>query len=216
MKKAITILAVLIVLVGAVFATSEQHDIRIKADVTAVEPAFQLKFQPKNLEINSYATNSGKAAYTGSASYAAQADNAAIDINFNLNEDGSVVAYAYLANQAKTNRVYTLAFSGGDFAAKKNKGAFTHSPTSITTAVMDGQAAVTRTSDDAALYEVALVAGEQTNRNITVTFHGKTVETADVALAKATYAYTGDDDIDPTTEAEPWYYANITLTVSTT
>ncbi len=216
MKKAITILAVLIVLVGAVFATSEQHDIKVKADVAAVEPAIQLRIQAYNSELDDYKTNTTPNAYDGTKSYAAQAEGQAIDVNFNLNENGSVVAYAYLANYAKTNKVYTLAFSGGDFAAKKNKGNYTHSPTSITTAVMEGQAAVTRESDGAALYEVALVSGNQSNRNITVTFHGKTVVEKDVPLAKATYAYTGDDDIDPTTPQNPWYYADITLTVSTT
>lgn len=42
MKKAITILAVLIVLVGAVFATEEDHKIQIKTKVNGFDPVFQL------------------------------------------------------------------------------------------------------------------------------------------------------------------------------
>ena len=214
MKKAITILAVLIVLVGAVFALDETHTIRVKADVTAVEPAIQLKITADD---ETYATNNtakefyekeGNPAQATQHNYAAQADQNAIDVKFNLDQNGNIVAKAYLANNAKTNKVYTLAFSNGVFSVKRNGVSGDHEPTTITTAAGNSVANE---------YTVALgQAQDPTNKPVTVTFLGKTVTTKDVVLAQATYAYTADTTIDPNTDQNQWYYANIVLTVSTT
>ena len=224
MKKAITILAILAIVVGAVFATSETHTLRVKADVTAVEPAIQLK-----LNVNDYKTNGSANEYYQAVevegvltptqhNYTDYAtDGNAFDTGFNLDAAGSVTAYAYLANYAKTNKIYTLHFSDGVFSVKRNGNPEDYAPSSITSSAGASAATFYTTALGTAHVdpqdeESALL----TNQDITVTFLGKTVETKDVILAQAVFAYPGDTTIDPTTSENPWYYANITLTVSTT
>jgi len=76
MKKAITILAVLIVLVGAVFAT-ETHSIRLKTEVQGVLPAFQLT----NSAITATASNGQNVANAQQWSNPIVADDPATEAN---------------------------------------------------------------------------------------------------------------------------------------
>ena len=69
MKKAITILAVLIVLVGAVFA-NETHTIKVKADVTEVVPVFGLTMTSPDHD--DYVTNAAVPVSQGSSEYTTQ------------------------------------------------------------------------------------------------------------------------------------------------
>ena len=228
MKKAITILAILAIVVGAVFATNETHTLRVRADVTAVEPAIQLK-----LNVNEYKTNGTPNEYYQAVreevegvptlvptqhNYTDYAtNNNAFDTGFNLDQQGSVTAYAYLANYAKTNKIYTLSFSDGEFSVKRHGNTETYGPSSITSSAGDSAATFYTTALGTAHVDPEDAESELlTNQDITVTFLGKTVETKDVILAQAVFAYPGDTTIDPTTSENPWYYANITLTVSTT
>ena len=216
MKKLIAILTIAIVLVGAVFADTETHGIKVRAQVGETLPSFQLSF-------STFKTNANENVF-GTQNYAAQADGSALDIGFDLAAEDSAVFSLYLANKAKTNRVFTVTFSDGVFDVSRNGSGVvadhagqTYGPSSITTAVANGQAAVVDAeANNAAIYEVALGnAQDATNKPITITFHGRTVKTEDVVLATATYAYLGDDSIDPTTTETPYYYATVTMTVTT-
>ena len=197
MKKVLTILAVLAIVTFAVFADSEVHKIRIKADVDEVVPAFQLW-------LGATKTNTTPVVFTNNATYNLVDDATAIDTGFNLDAGGSVTVYAVLANKAKINKAYTLTFSDGVFSVKRNTVGGTLVP-SITTTALDpkitGTSSIVKTS-------------EADDAPVEVTFNGTTVTATDPKLATAVYNYTGDPTIDPTAEDE-YYYANIVLTVAT-
>lgn len=196
MKKVLTILAILALVTFAVFADSEVHTIRIKADVTEVIPAFQLW-------LGATKTNTTPVAFTNNATYSLVDDATAIDTGFNLDAGGTVTVYAVLANKAKINQAYLLTFSDGVFSVKRNGtgGDLTPAITTEAGSVITGTSAVAKTTsaDDAP---------------VKVTFNGTTVTATDPKLATATYDYTGDPTIDPTA-ADEYYYANIVLTVET-
>lgn len=197
MKKVLTILAVLAIVTFAVFADSEVHTIRIKADVTEVVPAFQLW-------LGATKTNTTPVEFTNNATYNLVDDASAIDTGFNLDAGGKVTVYAVLANKAKINKAYTLTFSDGVFSVKRNTVGGTLVP-SITTTALDPK--ITGTSSIVKTSEAA-------DAPVEVTFNGTTVTATEPKLATAVYNYTGDPTIDPTAEDE-YYYANIVLTVAT-
>lgn len=198
MKKVLTILAVLAIVTFAVFADSEVHTIRIKADVTEVVPAFQLW-------LGATKTNTTPVAFTDGATYNLVDDATAIDTGWNLDKGGNVTVYAVLANKPKSNRLYTLTFSDGKFSVTRNGEPGTLDPSIVTTAresLITGASEIKKTSsaDDAP---------------VQVKFNGTTVTATEPTLATAVYTYVADTEIDPTAEDE-FYYANIVLTVSTT
>lgn len=195
MKKIIIAMMVLTVVLTGLFA-AETHTLKIKADVTEVIPAFQL-------EALTAVTNTTPNAFSASATYEPLTTATAKDVNFNLDENGSVTVQCNLANHAKTTKAYTLTFAGGDFAVKKNKADATHSPSSVVSAAGANVANV---------YTITRAEGEG-NQVITVAFHGKTVTSDSAVLATCTYNYTGDSAIDPTAAGE-YYYADITLTIA--
>ena len=193
MKKVLTILAVLIVLTSAVFAASEVHTIRVKADVTEVVPAFQLW-------LGATKTNTAPVVFTNNETYNLVDDATAIDTGFNLDEGGFVTVFAKLANAAKTTKSYTLKFSDGVFNVKKNTSDDTLEPTIVTTAL----------SAFTGISSITKVTPAAEDSDISVAFNGTTV-TDPADLAKAVYTYAATPTIDPGV-----YYANIVLTVSTT
>ena len=202
MKKIFIIMLMLAVIFAGVFA-AETHTLKIKADVTEVIPAFQLELLAPAAVAT---TNTTPTAFSASATYNPLTTETAKDVNFNLDEDGTVTVQCNLANLAKTNKAYTLTFGGGTFAAKKNGSTFSHVPSSVVS-VKGADVADTYTITRAGTVGVG-------NEVITVTFHGKTVTTAPAVLATCVYSYTGDPEIDPTTEAEPYYFADVTLTIA--
>jgi hypothetical protein len=218
MKKAITILAVLIVLVSAVFA-AETHKLTVKADVTETLPAFNLSYSTKNT--NTVATN----VYGTNQLYdATGTGDAAADAGFNLNANGSFVVTAQVINAVKTNRIYTLEFKGGVFDVTRDTTSGKLSPKQITvadahTAADTSVKTVAKVSDSTELTAEQTRADDPTalSAKARVTFSGKTgtgTPAAAKPIAAATYSYLGDDDIDPTTTANPWYYADIILVIT--
>lgn len=182
MKKAITILAIIAIVAGTVFA-AETHTIKIKADVTEVLPAFQLVLEaPADTET----TNDSKVVFTENANYA---ENTAKDVNFNLDKGGTVNLSAKLANEAKTLKAFDIAFSMGDFDVTINNGTpHTLSPTITTTAPdvdIQGISSVVKVSQDA-------------DADVRVTFNGSKVLVGDVgtALATAKYVYAALPEVD--------------------
>ena len=175
MKKAIAILAVLVILVGAVFA-AETHKIKIQAVVNTVEPQYQMV-------VGNVKTNNSKVAYTDTAY---TVDTVAQTLNFEVANTVEVIVN--LANAAKTTTAYTLTFSDGAFAVKK--GADEHdatvSPKSITLSseIEDGTTGIDSV--------------EINQKVATVNFNGTTCANS-TELVKATYSYDADTAVNPGT-----------------
>ena len=201
MKKIFAVLAIMLVIIGAAFAAEETHTIKIKADVAEVVPAFQLELLSP---ATSYTTNDTPNVFANAAAYNGLTEGTAKDVNFNLDQNGTVTVQCNLANLAKTNKSYTLTFGGGDFAVKRQGTDGIHSPSSV---VSSAGANVVDT------YTCEKGDGDG-NQPITVNFLGKTVQDASAVLATCVYSYTGDSTIDPNVNGS-FYYADITLTVST-
>lgn len=210
MKKFIAILMVLAIVAGFAFA-AETHTISVNGKVEEVLPIFQLKMQ-KDGNVKTNNTNGG-AEWDATKSYTA--DGTAVDLEFYLDQAGTVVVIAQLANPAKTTKAFNLVFSDGVFSVKRNETSGTYAPTGIT---------VVKGSDN-----VGFAISDITN-GVQVDFDGKTsgvtytdaqsVEhtgtvisaAAPHTLATATYAYPGDTTIDP--NEVDGYEANIVLTIS--
>ena len=194
MKKVLAVMAIMLVIVGAVFA-AETHTIKIKADVSEVIPAFQLNLLAP---AETYTTNTTPNVYSASGSYGDLTNLTAKDTNFNLDNGGDVYVNVVLANLAKTVGVYTLSFGGGTFAVNRNSVGGSLAPVITTAAgsVTTGISSIAKASEAA-------------GADVNVTFNGTTVTADSPVVATATYAYTGDTTIDPGT-----YYADITLTIT--
>lgn len=228
MKKVLAIFLVLALVAGFVFAAdSETHKIKIKSDVTSIIPVFGLRYGTDATKI----TNSTTGPYTAAqiaeensglndddlhqysnrfgenASYSI--DNA-IDVNFNLDEGGSVTIYAVLLNPAKQIETYNLTFGGGVFAAKYHGDDHPVAPESIVTAPLASTNGVVASEGDDA------ESGETGNKVIGLTFNGYPVEdNLPLALASAVYTYKADNKVDLLPEDE-YYYADVTLLISAT
>ena len=240
MKKAITILAILAIVVGAVFA--ETHKIQIKADVTQIVPVFGLRYgenaatftnsttriaDDEDPNFQQYTNRYGLAEAVegvgeeGDPDYVAPVAEVpytygytsnAIDVGFNLDKGGSVTVYACLLNPAKQIKTYLLTFGDGVFDVKRQGVTEnqTLAPASITTAALANTAGCRATAGSAA------ASGETGNYVINVAFDGKTVAaaTSDVLpLASAVYAYSADETIDMLAAGE-FYYADIVLGIA--
>lgn len=223
MKKAITILAVLIVLVGAVFA-AETHKLTVKADVAETLPAFNLAYDGKNtntVKTNVYGERSDVADPAAAAYDVTGTLDNAKDAGFNLNANGSFDVTAQVINTVKTNKTYTLEFKGGVFGVIRDTTEGKLSPKQIT--VVDAHAvADTSVQTVAKVNDSTELSAEQTRvanptaltAKARVTFSGKTGADAAKPIVTATYSYIGDDDINPTTTERPWYYADIVLVIT--
>ena len=104
------------VLVGALFAATENHQIKITVTIAAEVPAFQLMYSTAN-------SNSSGVKYGTAPATKADATPVAVDIDFESNADGDrkVTVDARIANAAKQNKVYTLTFSDGVFKDNEDK-----------------------------------------------------------------------------------------------
>lgn len=206
MKKAITILAMIAIVACAVFAVNpESHSIKVKADVSEVLPVFQLKLTTGTYNQQAgetYTTNSGKELF-GTSNHEELTDQTAKDVNFNLDQGGVVNVAVYIANNAKTEHAYTLAFGGGAF-----KKIYRHNVLGD-----DVEPTIASSNGDAIANFYTIATGDTilgNNKKVVVTFQGKTIKNDQLsnALATATYTYEGDDEIDLGT-----YYADISLTI---
>ena len=204
MKKAITILAVLIVLVGAVFA--ETHTIKIKADVDPVTPKFQLVFVEGERN-----TNPTPNAFGVEPSYSiGNTTNDKIDAGFKLDEGGTATFLAVVANNAKIVQGYTLTFGGGQFTdvmRVNNQGVQVAGTEDASISVTEG---------DTTTGIQSIVKAEPEDLFVTVRFNGTEMDAISqqattYTLATAEYTYSGDSTISPGE-----YFADVTLTIATT
>ena len=214
MKKLIAVLAIMVVLAGAVFA-AETHRITIKGDVTVVVPVFGLNLGTYTTNAATLTTVNTVAPYTtqygAATTYGMTAldETDAIAVTFKLDKGGSVTFNAVLLNPAKQNASYTLEFGDGVFNVSRNGITENQklAPKSITTEAKGAGTGVSTALGDA-------VGQSTTNKKIAVTFNGTTVdETLPYTLATAVYAYDADPTIDPTTNGA-FYYADVTMAVT--
>ncbi len=213
MKKAITILAVLIVLVGAVFA-AETHTIKMKADVTAVVPVFGLKY---NTSVSNTTTGpDGNGQYTNnylaSGTYNERYGTVqtAVETGLKLDQGGDVKFWAVLLNPAKETKNSSLTFSDGRFTVTENGVANTtvYIDPTITTPDEDY-------NNDVAGFSVADGADDD---QVYVSFDGKQVVNnagaTGLNLASANYHYSAHPNVDMPADGD-FYYADVILTVTT-
>lgn len=210
MKKAITILAVLIVLVGAVFA-AETHSIKLKTVVDEVLPAFQLSntaLTAKNSAGETMAkqqqyTNANKAAVdVEDGDYRAATEHRA-DVNVgDLSKYNVEVEFTvYVANKAKTLKDYRLAFTAGAFAVERDGEAGT---LAAGAPVLSGTGAKNGTNGQKS------VETSDKSTYVLADFNGNEC-VADTPIAVYTVNYTADPSIDPKAEG---YFADITLEIT--
>ena len=212
MKKAITILAILIVLVSAVFAdalpsnnASETHRITLKTVVSSELPKFRLVALEDVQDATSTQTNSGSAKFTSGADYGvttpivyqvADISKSNIDVTFT----------AKLLNKAKTGGSYTLSFEAGAFTGvwKVSNGTVTKNNTvSATTHTL------TKASGEGAA-ATGIVIGDVNNEAITVKFNGQECDLGDIAFYHV--VYTSDNSI--INNDDTGYTANVTMTIT--
>lgn len=213
MKKVITILAILALAVGMIFADdpqTETHTLRIKSVVDTVRPAFQLV-------LSEASTNGNKSEFDGTGSYPATNDGA-IEV-FSINDGGDVTFSAILVNQTNTKEAFKLSFSGGEFLQVTRYGeSGTRGPSKITTSVGTVISAANSNTDKgiASIAFDATASSTETNKPVIITFAGQLdltvfkATTEGVTIATAKYEYPQDKTIDAGT-----YYADVILTVAT-
>ncbi|MBR4426350.1 MAG: hypothetical protein IKS77_01490 [Spirochaetales bacterium] len=214
MKKVITILAILALAVGMIFADakSETHTIRIKSVVDNVRPVIQLKIANVSGSTNTGNNGDGNR-FDGTNTYDDFDDDNAIQV-FSINKGGTVTFQALLKNQTNTTEAYSLSFSGGVFeeVVRYGQTGGERTPSKITTAV---GTEITSSNANKGIKSIALgTATDQYNKPVVVTFEGQLNTTTfpltnGVVLATAEYEYPADPTID-TGE----YFADVTLTVA--
>lgn len=225
MKKLFAILLVMALMVGFVFAddpvtaTEETHKIQLKSVVAGVLPIFQLEYEAQTtsnptdvvgeenltrLENQTSKTNTSGDGESWKAGE--EYTGATVEVADISQHDIEVVFKAILANSDKRihARQYTITFTAGDFAVKKNKVDDTHSASSFVISnelqnsnyVTIADATTTVAHSDA----------------MTVTFLGNTGTTANDVLAKFTAKYEKDNSIDPS--GDDGYTADITMVIA--
>ena len=221
MKKAITILAILAIVVGAVFA-DETHTLKIKATQQNIEPAFQMYVkavtQTGATKDSTIITNPTAVKYDlleevgdGDEEYDSSASEAA---TFSFELANTVTVAVKLGNAAKTAQNYLLTFKDGVFNVKKN-GAATHKTGVDETTgedIMTGWTVEPSSKMAAAGANSDAVNGFTTapsTNTATVDFNGTTC-TIGHEIATCDFAYAAHTDVDPGT-----YFANVVLTIET-
>ncbi len=221
MKKAITILAVLIVLVGAVFATnsSEAHSIKLHTTIAEVLPVFQFSNTALTGAKNSAGatvanvvkttnTTNGGTEFTNTASY----NEGPVEVG-DLSKYGISATFTVsVANQAKTVRSFGLAFEAGAFEVSRGKVAGTHP-------------AASHSASPASRVEADGVTVSGSGDALTADFNGTTLSATAANRVLGTYevTYNADPTIDPsvgnTTENAQGqvvsYTADIKVTITT-
>ncbi len=218
MKKAITILAVLIVLVSAVFATtlpddgsSETHKITLKTTIANVLPKFRLTgVAAVGESSNTAETNSNSADFTKDAEYGTVAAPITLNVQDISVENIDVTFTASLLNAAKTGGKYTLSFTAGNFTnvwkVNPDTGVVTQDNTIApsTTTVP----ALAKATTGAA--KTGLTIGDPSNGSIAVVFNGKECEAGNIATYRVVY----DKDDNVIDNNGTGYTADVTMTIT--
>ena len=210
MKKAITILAVLIVLIGAVFA--DTADIRVSTEIGEVAPGFKLAF--KELAQSNQASYAE--GYTTAESTAVASNPTKGDIVITTNDmltKNAVITFAVKQSVADARKVanYTLSVSTTNLTLYKVPSPTTGADTDPTPAqiaanvfALEGTAAATITGTDNATYYTHGDAGT----SVTFNFTGAPVP-ANTEIATFTYQWNKNANAIPGK-----YQADVILTVT--
>ncbi len=217
MKKVLTILVVLALVCGAVFAdelpvqgAAETHTVKLHTTVGIVNPIFQLQATSltakaaddsdvtlaavvnTNVDTNSNAKfKNGEAHDVADAIEAGDISKNAIVVNFDIN----------LLNAAKLVKSFDIQLEATGFDVNKNGSRTTTAdPTPVLT--------------PATITENGVVATEKTeNAVFTATFNGTTCEAVTLAAYKLTFAK--DPAVDPTSDKnQATYKSTVTMTVT--
>jgi len=214
MKKAITILAVLIVLVSAVFADEptqkvETHTIKLHSTVGGVVPVFHLvensitAVKADNTDLSDdtvRATNASNVKFTDGASRVLDPDTA-VEVG-DITKANIVVSFdVTVSNAAKIYKDYTLAFSATGFDVNKN-----------------GQRKTTAAPGEEYTANAQLVLADGVTMNGKVAkFNGTTCSENGTKLATYVLTYAKDPTVDPTSDLnDATYQSTVSMTISTT
>lgn len=213
MKKLITILAILIVLVGAVFAANTTADIRVSTEIGEVAPGFKLAFKALTENSNTATYQTG---YTSAESVAAESNptkgQIVITTNDMLSKDADIT-FAVKQTVAKARKIanYTLSVATTDlklYAVPNPTTGADETPSSAQIAAskfaLSGDAAATITGVDNATYYT------HGNPGTTVTFNfNGTPVPADTEIATFNYKWNKNADAIPGK-----YQADVVLTIT--
>ena len=212
MKKAITILAVLIVLVGAVFAANTTADIRVSTEIGEVAPGFKLAFKALTQNSN---TATYEAGYNTAESLAANSPTKGqivITTDDMLTKDADIT-FAVKQTVASARKVanYTLSASTTAltlYAVPNPTTGEDDTPSSAQIAAnkfaLSGNAAATITGVDNATYYTHGDAGT----SVTFNFKGTPIP-ADTEIATFNFKWLHNGDAIPGK-----YQADVVLTVT--
>jgi hypothetical protein len=213
MKKAITILAILAIVVAAVFAdtlpennASETHQIRLKTVVGSVLPQFRLVAQENVENATTAQTNTGETPvkFTDRAEY-----GVSTPIVYQVSDistgDIDVTFTAELLNKAKTGGTYTLAFNAGAFTDvwKVENGVVTKN-NSVAATTKELAKAV----EGAAT--TGIVIGDPSDETITIKFNGQECVEGNIANYHVVY----EQDNKVIDNNGTGYFADVTLTIT--
>ena len=195
MKKLLTILAILMVLIGSVYATTELHTIRIKSIIPVTTPAFKLEFTSGmatgisvstdvDSDVNEYGTED-------TAIIVADISQKNLDLLFTVK----------LANEAKCTDIFNIQFTAGPFAVRRNGQPGYLNP--------DENPVLAAAADIAD--RVGVRATDIENGTLKLRFNGADCTTGNLATFRVQFS--ADSTIDDNNEGE-YYYADICLEVT--
>ncbi|MBR2282003.1 MAG: hypothetical protein IJ863_05210 [Spirochaetales bacterium] len=216
MKKVIAILAIMVVLVGAVFAAAgdrETHTIKLKTKVAGDDPIFALNalYVDANSANITTATNSEDKAFENGSQFTGAKEIQVADLS---KSDVAVTFYAKLVNQAKSTDTFTITFVPGPFNVKKLDASNNRIDAKIYATNNAETSAIGAAATGYTLGNLNIAAGEQISYTNTITFTGAQVATSDNVLATYSVTYAKDEQIAQNTADEAFYYADCVMTVT--
>lgn len=212
MKKVIAILAIMVVLVGVVFAATENHTIKLRTSIGTDEPVFNLAaaFEDEETGVTSSVVTNTKNAFADGANY----NDKVLDIADLSKESATVTFTAKLANKAKSEKQYTITFTPGPFNMEKYDGdntvPYVHYASASSTGALISNFTENRVGVSATDV-VKNTVGDQISFSTTLTFNTKSCKAGDLAIFTITY-----DQVDETIDlVKKDYTADATMVVST-
>lgn len=194
MKKLLTILTILMVLISSVYAVSELNTIRMKSIVPIETPKFKLEFT------SGMATGIRVVTDVDSDIDEYGTEDKAIDVANIAKEDLDLVFTVKLANEAKCNEVYSLQFTAGPFAVRRGGQLGELAPQNT---------AIAAAADISA--RIGVTATDNTDNGLKLRFNGVSCTTG--SLATFHVQFSADSSIDDNVEGE-YYYADICLEIT--
>ena len=195
MKKVLAILTILMVLISSVYAITELHTIKVKSNIPATTPAFQLEFT------SGMATGIIVVTDADSGVNPYGTEETAIDVANIARNDLDLLFTVKLANKAKCKDIFDIQFTAGPFAVRRS-----------------GQPGYLNPNENpvlAAASDIAdrqgVIASDISNGTLKLRFNGTDCTTGNLATFRV--QFTADPSIDDNREGE-YYYADICLEIT--